>query len=38
MMKPILYGKGAELCVPTNGELDYDFPKHEHPSDNICIM
>lgn len=24
--------------ISTNGELDYDFSKHEHPSDIIFIM
>lgn len=37
-MKPTLFGKGVVLSIYTNGELDYDFSNHEHPSDITFIM
>lgn len=32
------FGKGVLLSISTNGEPDYDFSKHKHPSDIIFIM
>lgn len=34
----INFGKGVLLSISTNGKPDYDFSKHEHPSDIIFIM